>query len=102
MASVGTTPYLLVGAPQDHHGAYVTGQHLLEVANARCFEPGTSCARFIFAVSSLHWVEPVENAVAHFHRAREGLMQAGDLQFAAYTYLVSDVLLDTAPTLDAS
>lgn len=99
---VGTTPYLLVGAAHDYHGAYVTGRHLLNVGNARGLEPGTSCARFVFAVSSLHWLEPVENAVAHFHRAREGLMQAGDLQFAAYTYLVSDVLLDTAPTLDAS
>lgn len=102
MACVGTTPYLLVGAPQDYRGAYITGQHLLQVGNARGFEPGTACARFVFAVSSLHWVEPLENALAHFHQAREALMQAGDLQFAAYTYLASDALLDVAPTLDAA
>jgi diguanylate cyclase (GGDEF)-like protein len=102
MGCIGTTPYLLVGAPQDYRGAYVTGQHLLDVGNARGFEPGAACARFVFAVSSLHWVEPLENALAHFHRAREALLQAGDLQFAAYTYLASDVLLDTAPTLDAA
>jgi hypothetical protein len=102
MGSVATAPYLLVGAPQDYHGAYRTARHLMDVGNARGFEPGTSCAHFVFAVCSLHWVEPAENAVAHFHRAREGIVQAGDLQFAAYTHLVSDVLLDTAPTLDAS
>jgi diguanylate cyclase (GGDEF)-like protein len=102
MAIVGTTPYLLVGAPQDYRGAYAVGRHLLNVGDARGLEPGTSCARFVFAVSSLHWVEPVENAAGHFQHAREGLMQASDLQFAAYTYLASDALLDTAPTLEAS
>jgi diguanylate cyclase (GGDEF)-like protein len=100
MASVGTTPYLLVGAPQDYKGAYLIGQHLLNVSADRSFEPGTSVARFVFAISSLHWFEPIENAVEHFRRAREGLMQASDQQFAVYTYLVSDVLFDAASTLE--
>jgi diguanylate cyclase (GGDEF)-like protein len=102
MASLSTTPYLLTGARQDYKAAYLIGQHLLKVGEARAFEPATACTRFIFSLTSLHWFEPIENAVAQFRRAREGLMQASDPQFAVYTYLASDALLDSAPTMDAS
>ena len=100
MSSAGAAPFLLVGAPQDYRGAYAAGRHFLTVGAARGFEPATSLARYVFAVSSLHWFEPVENAVPHLEQARKQLTQTGDLHFAACTYLASDALLDSAPTLN--
>ncbi len=44
---------------------------------ARGYEPDTSQARFLFALTCW-WFEPIENAVQEAQRAREGLIAGGD------------------------
>ncbi|AKJ28935.1 diguanylate cyclase [Caldimonas brevitalea] len=102
MPGVGATPFLLVGGPQDYRGAYEAGRHLVSVGDARGFEPGTSVARCIYSIAAGHWVEPIENVVDAYRRARAELMRAGDFPFASYTFLAGDLLFDCGATLDAA
>ncbi len=86
-------------------GDYRTGHRALlravAVGEARGYEPDTSQARFLYALSTGHWYEPLEDNVRLAQLAREGLLHGGDLQKACHTYYVSVYeLLDYAPTLD--
>jgi len=100
MPSAGGVTFLLAGMQQGNRAAYDLARHMVSVGEARGFEPGTSAVRCIFSIAAEHWVEPIENVVKSFRQAREGLMRAGDLPLAAYTYMAGDLLLDCAPTLD--
>lgn len=87
-------------------GDYRTGEvavrRVLAVGEARRYEPDTSQARFLYALGTGHWFEPLEDNVRHAHRAREGLIQGGDLLNACFTYSVTvPELTDCAPTVDA-
>ncbi len=76
------------------------GWRILTLGEARGYEPGTSQARALFGVCS-QWFEPLEDAVTQGQQAREGLIQAGDLAYAGYTYqVVVPQLFDCTPTLD--
>ncbi|MEU8003179.1 diguanylate cyclase [Catellatospora sp. NPDC049111] len=86
-------------------GDYLTGHRALlrviAVGEARGYEPDTSQARFLYALSTGHWYESLEDTVQQAQLAREGLLHGGDLQKACHTYYVSVYeLLDYAPTLD--
>ena len=86
------------------HGDRVAGyqalQRLLEVGEARGYEPETSQARFVFAILSC-WFEPIENGLHAALRARDGLIAGGELAYAGYTYNpTAYYLLDCAPALD--
>jgi len=86
------------------NGDYRSGnqavRHLLEVGEARGWEPETSQARFIYALSVAPWFEPLQQSVLQARRAHEGLLQGGDLQNACFTYYASSgQFLDCAPTL---
>ena len=102
LSGVCCVPFLLVGKAQDYRGAYVAGRHLLAVSEARGYPHGASLTRYVHAVTAGHWVEPIEDIVPEFRRAREGLLQAGNMAFGAYTYQAADLLFDCAPTLDAA
>ena len=55
----------------------------------------------LFALSS-QWFEPLEDSLAQGQRAREGLIQGGDLAYAGYTYQIAvPQLFDCTPTLDS-
>ena len=87
-------------------GDYRTGERamsrVLAVGEVRGYEPETSQARFLYAIAAAAWFEPPESCVRQAHRAREGLIQGGDLQSACATFHASiPQLLDCAPTLDA-
>src|SRR6202042_3541276 len=72
-------------------------RRILALGEARGYEPGTSQARMVFAVFSC-WAEPIGNSVHAAQRAREGLIAAGFLPNAGYTYYASvSGLLDCAP-----
>lgn len=84
----------------DPAAGYRAVQRILRVGEQRGYEPGTSEARFLFALQSC-WFEPIEIGVQAVQRAREGLIAGGDLAHAGYTYhLASAGLLDCAQTLE--
>ncbi|MFF4601125.1 AAA family ATPase [Amycolatopsis sp. NPDC001319] len=79
---------------------YRAARRVLALGEARGYEPGTSECRRRFALLSC-WFEPIENGVQAAERAREGLIVAGDLANAGYTYHpTAHYLLDCAPSLD--
>jgi GAF domain-containing protein/HPt (histidine-containing phosphotransfer) domain-containing protein len=102
MRTMTALPALLVGAPQDYRGSYEVGRHLLRVGEARGYEPGTSATRVMFALTSAHWVEPIESAAAEFLRSRADLINLGDESFFAVTFVVFDHMLDYAATLETA
>jgi GAF domain-containing protein len=74
-------------------------RRILAFGEAHGYEPGTSAARFLHAVL-VCWSEPLENGVEAGRRAREGLLAAGDLANASYTYFPTVYYqLDSAPSL---
>jgi signal transduction histidine kinase len=84
---------------------YAAGYHalrrLLTVSQARGYEPDTSQALNIFAHSARFWFEPIENGVLEVQRARAGLIAAGDLHNAGYTFAAATTgLLESARSLD--
>ncbi|HTQ92100.1 MAG TPA: GAF domain-containing protein, partial [Streptosporangiaceae bacterium] len=82
------------------YAAYRALRRILALGEARGYEPGTSHARFQFAVVS-HWFEPIENSVQAGQQARDGLIAGGDLANAGYVCQpIVASLLDCAPTLD--
>jgi predicted ATPase len=84
----------------DYRGRYELMRHLLAVGEARGFEPATSQARFLFGLGASHWFEPLERSVTNLLKAREGLLQGGDMQNACFTYVPTLVALrDCAATL---
>ena len=86
----------------DFAAGYAINKHILAVGDARGFEPEVDYARHIFCVSSLHWFEPLPDAIALAQSAREGLIRGGDLQMACFAHLSSlAALLDCAPSLDS-
>ncbi|HZE93010.1 MAG TPA: AAA family ATPase, partial [Rhizobacter sp.] len=87
----------------DYRSGHDDVRRVLEVSEARGYEPQTSQARFLFAFSASHWFEPLEETVIHAQRAREGLLQGGDLQNACFSYLPTvTALFDCAPLLDGA
>ncbi|WIX76776.1 AAA family ATPase [Amycolatopsis carbonis] len=85
----------------DYVGGYRAARRLLAWGEACGAEPGTSQARHRSANFSC-WLEPIENGVQEAQRAREGLIAAGDLTNAGYTYLLTvRCLVDCAPSLES-
>ncbi|MDQ1924283.1 ATP-binding protein [Massilia pseudoviolaceinigra] len=99
LKTFGTLPILF-----KQRGDYRTGHAVLikaqAIGKARGYDYEAAWLQHVFALASLHWVEPLENAVAHARQARQVLLQSGDLQYAAHTYHVEIVAqLECAPTL---
>ncbi|BCJ77318.1 serine/threonine protein kinase [Catellatospora sp. IY07-71] len=94
--------FVTVGRRQDFRTGYRAMLRFLTVGEARGYEPDTSQARFLYALSTAHWWEPLEDDVRQAQLAREGLLHGGDLQKACHTYYVTVYeMLDYAPTLDS-
>ena len=101
LGSASTAAFHAVAHRGDHSGGYRALRRLLEVGEARGYEPVTSQARYLFAAIS-YWFEPIENGVQAAQRAREGLIAGGDLAMASYTYSTAAAyLVDCAPTLES-
>jgi diguanylate cyclase (GGDEF)-like protein len=90
-----------IAARQDFRVGYRVVRRALDASLARRYEPETSRARFLFAVSAGHWFEPLESVLDEARLARDGLLNGGDSQGAVFTYHSSlPIHLDTAATLD--
>lgn len=94
--------FVTVGQREDYRTGYRAMLRLMTVGEARGYEPDTSQARFLYALSTSHWFEPLEDDVRQAQLSREGLLHGGDLQKACHTYYVTVYeMLDYAPTLDS-
>ena len=77
-------------------------RRILAVGEARGYEPQASQVRFLRALSTDHWFQPLEQNASLALSARERLIQGGDLQCACWTYyLTVSQFLDCAPALDS-
>jgi len=85
----------------DYRIGYAAARHGLAASECMGWEPETSRARHIFSFVAVHWFEPLEQGIRQAQRAREGLLQGGDLQFACFTFHTALVgMFDCAPTLE--
>ncbi|WP_326836018.1 AAA family ATPase [Amycolatopsis rhabdoformis] len=101
LGPAGAAAYCAVAQRGDYVGGCRAARRLVAWAVARGAEPGTSRARHRSALFSC-WLEPIENGVHEAQQAREGLIAAGDLTNAGYTYLLTvRSLADCAPSLES-
>jgi diguanylate cyclase (GGDEF)-like protein len=94
--------FVMTPLRQDYRSPYLLMQRILAVGEACGYEPQTSQARFLFALGSDQWFEPIEDNLSRALQAREGLVHGGDLQNACWTYYpVVYELFDYAPSLES-
>ncbi|MDX6229220.1 MAG: hypothetical protein QOI76_2610, partial [Frankiales bacterium] len=85
----------------DYDAGYRAVRRILELGEARGYEPDTCQARFLFSVLCC-WFEPAEKTLQAGRQARDGLIAGGDLANAGYTWQsIVAALLDCAPSLDS-
>jgi len=91
----------LIAVREDFSRAYRLARFALDaVGNAS--ETDANRTRHVFALAASHWREPLDNTVGYAQHARDGLVAAGDVQFASYSYFASlPARLDCAPSLDS-
>ncbi|WP_325540881.1 trifunctional serine/threonine-protein kinase/ATP-binding protein/sensor histidine kinase [Ramlibacter sp.] len=103
IACLGRMSTMLLSVRQDFACGYEIARHVLTVGETLGWEPHASEARNMFASTSCHWFEPLENAYHHARRAYEGMQTEGDLAYAGYVHrTVITTTLEIAPTLDAA
>jgi diguanylate cyclase (GGDEF)-like protein len=94
--------FVTIAVRDDYRTGYDAVRRVLAVGEARGYEPDTSQARFLHALGTAAWFEPLEASVRLGHQARDGLLQGGDLQNACSTYYATvPQMLDCAADLDA-
>jgi predicted ATPase len=94
---LGYAGFVTIALRQDYHTCHAAVRRVLAVSEAYGYEPESAHARFLYSVSILHWSEPLEDSLPHARRAHEGLLRAGDLQNACFTYWTSiSALLECA------
>ncbi|HWS34616.1 MAG TPA: diguanylate cyclase [Actinoplanes sp.] len=94
----------LTAAAGDFRSGYRAIQRVVAAGEVNGWEPGLSQARMMYAFAGICWFEPLENSIRTAHDAREGLLRAGDLTWAANTYFVTvpqGLDLDDLGVLDA-
>ena len=92
---------VLISVRGDYRTGYAAVRRVLAVGTARGYEQPTAQAKFLHAIGTITWFEPLEAGVRLAHEACDGLLRGGDQQTAANTYFVSlPQLLDCAADLD--
>jgi signal transduction histidine kinase len=100
VANLSRATLVGVALRQDYRSGYQVVRQVLALSQARGYEPETSQARHLFAISTVHWFEPLEHALGQAERARAGMLAGGDLQNACFSYRASiPAALDCGPTL---
>jgi diguanylate cyclase (GGDEF)-like protein len=98
---LGNIGVVTIAGGGERRAAYQALLHILATGEQHGYEPETSQARFLHALATLPWFEPLENAVRMAHDARDGLLRGGDLRNAFYTYYTSvPQMLGSAANLD--
>ncbi|MBB2940315.1 diguanylate cyclase (GGDEF)-like protein [Actinoplanes lutulentus] len=98
---LGNIGVVTIAGGGEHRAAYQALLHILATGEHHGYEPETSQAKFLHALATLPWFEPLENGVRMAHEARDGLLRGGDLRNALYTYYTSvPQMLGSAANLD--
>jgi diguanylate cyclase (GGDEF)-like protein len=101
LSSIGSLAVLMAAALKDYRGAHATARHAITIGETRGYEPATSIACLMSALSAGHWVDPIQDVLPLLMRARTGLIPIGESQYIATTYGVSIFLMiETSRTLD--
>ncbi|MFC4070970.1 diguanylate cyclase domain-containing protein [Actinoplanes subglobosus] len=99
--TLGNIGVVTIAGSGDHAAAYQAASHVLATGLKHGYEPETSQVKFLHALATMPWFEPLENAVRMAHEARDGLLRGGDLRNAFYTYYTSvPQMLDCSPDLE--
>ena len=86
----------------DYRTGYRVMRRILAASEARGYEPQTSQSRFLYALGTGAWFDPLPDNVAEARRAHEGLAPRGDMLNACCTgYASIPQLLDCAATIDS-
>jgi diguanylate cyclase (GGDEF)-like protein len=93
-------PLALMMVRGDYQTGYALSRHVLAVGDANGYGCELLRARFI-SLFSEHWFESLADDHSKARLIRTGLLQAGDVQYACFTYHVSvPALFECAPQLD--
>lgn len=92
---------LIAGTFGDLRTGYELGRSLTAFCESRGWEPQASHCRYMLATCSLHWFEPLEAVLRQAQLAKDGLLAAGDLESACFSFRALTVAaFDCAPTLE--
>jgi len=95
--------YTLIAVRNDYAMAYRVALSFIDAAADAegCVELGR--ARCIFSIFAAHWFEPLEQAAVRARAAYEQCMRAGDLEFAGYALVATQLAsVDCASSLAAA
>ncbi|HWS37943.1 MAG TPA: diguanylate cyclase, partial [Actinoplanes sp.] len=93
--------FVIIPMRDDHAAANQAIGRVLAVSEDRAWEPDTSQCRFLYALSTGHWFQPLEQSLRQARLAREGLVRAGDPLNAVFTfYITAPNALDCTPTIE--
>jgi diguanylate cyclase (GGDEF)-like protein len=99
--TLGNIGVVTIAGSGDHTAAYQAASHVLATGSRHGYEPETSQVKFLHALATVPWFEPLENGVRMAHEARDGLLRGGDLRNAFYTYYTSvPQMLDCSADLE--
>ncbi|MGZ5359906.1 MAG: ATP-binding protein, partial [Solirubrobacterales bacterium] len=102
VANLSSAIVSTIALRNDYRTGYVVAKHVLDIGEARGYEPETSYARHISYVMTRHWFEPLEDSIRPAQLAREGLVRGGNVQMACFTHRTSmAALLDCSPSLES-
>ncbi|GIE78255.1 hypothetical protein Aph02nite_42050 [Actinoplanes philippinensis] len=99
--TLGNIGVVTIAGSGDHEAAYRATAHVLAIGVEHGHELATAQVRFLHALATVPWYEPLENGVRMAHEARDGLLRGGDLRTAFYTYFASlPQILDLSEDLE--
>jgi hypothetical protein len=101
-ATLTSTNVVTTTLRQDWRTGYLGVRRILDMCEARGWEPETSRARYHFVLTCAHWFEPMERRLRECERAKEGLLAGGDLRDASFADRNAAIsLLECGASLDA-
>jgi diguanylate cyclase (GGDEF)-like protein len=97
---LGHASFVTIAQRQDYATGYAAVRRVMQVSEARGYEPATSQVQLLYGLSAAPWFDPDDGALQRVRRTREGLLRAGDLRRAGNCYYLSPYLaFNTSPSL---
>ncbi|GLY07656.1 diguanylate cyclase [Actinoplanes sp. NBRC 101535] len=101
VAALGHIGWVTIGGGGAYRDAYDAARHVMAVCEARGWEHGALHARFMHAIATGSWFEPLSRSVALAQSSREGMLRVGDPHNAFYTFYTSLTQMVDCADLDA-